>query len=158
MAVQKGDTIKIEYVGKYEDGSVFDSSEKQGQPLQFTVGNGQIIKGLDDAILGMEEGDQKEIEINPQDGYGEHNPDLVQKVPRDKFPQEMDVQPGTVFEAGLPSGETVPANVVDVDDEGVSVDLNHPLAGKKLNFSVKVVEIGSTPSESDASSSAQSSE
>jgi len=141
LIAKAGDTIKVDYVGKLDDGSVFDSSEGHGRPLEFEVGKGQVIKGFDDAVMGMGEGEEKEISISPSDAYGDHDPTLVQKVPIEIFPQDAKLVPGLLFEAGLPTGEKVPAMITAVDDNTVSVDLNHPLAGKTLNFKIKIKEI-----------------
>lgn len=144
MTAKNGDKVKIEYTGTLEDGTIFDSSADHGNPLEFEVGSGQVIKGFDDAILGMKEGEEKQFSIEPADAYGEHDPTLVQKVPREIFPQDAELVPGLLFEAGLPTGEKVPATITDVQGEIVSVDLNHPLAGKKLNFKIKVSVITSS--------------
>ena len=144
MTVKTGDKVKIEYTGTLEDGTIFDSSTDHGNPLEFEVGSGQVIKGFDDAILGMNEGEEKQFSIEPADAYGEHDPTLVQKVPREIFPQDAELVPGLLFEAGLPTGEKVPATITDVQGGIVSVDLNHPLAGKKLNFKIKVSVITSS--------------
>ncbi len=144
MTVKTGDKVKIEYTGTLEDGTIFDSSTDHGNPLEFEVGSGQVIKGFDDAILGMNEGEEKQFSIEPADAYGEHDPTLVQKVPREIFPQDAELVPGLLFEAGLPTGEKVPATIMDVQGGIVSVDLNHPLAGKKLNFKIKISVITSS--------------
>ena len=144
MTAKTGDKVKIEYTGTLEDGTIFDSSADHGNPLEFEVGSGQVIKGFDDAILGMNEGEEKQFSIEPADAYGEHDPTLVQKVPREIFPQDAELVPGLLFEAGLPTGEKVPATITDVQGGIVSVDLNHPLAGKKLNFKIKVSVITSS--------------
>ena len=144
MTAKNGDKVKIEYTGTLEDGTIFDSSADHGNPLEFEVGSGQVIKGFDDAILGMKEGEEKQFSIEPADAYGEHDPTLVQKVPREIFPQDAELVPGLLFEAGLPTGEKVPATITDVQGVIVSVDLNHPLAGKKLNFKIKVSVITSS--------------
>lgn len=138
MTVKTGDKVKIEYTGTLEDGTVFDSSVEHGSPLEFEVGSGQVIKGFDDAILGMKEGEEKQFSIDPADAYGEHDPTLVQNIPRGVFPQDVKLVPGLLFEAGLPTGEKVPATITAVQEEIISVDLNHPLAGKKLSFKIKV--------------------
>lgn len=138
MTVKTGDKVKIEYTGTLEDGTIFDSSTEHGNPLEFEVGSGQVIKGFDDAILGMKEGEEKQFSIAPADAYGEHNPTLVQKVPREIFPPDAELVPGLLFEAGLPTGEKIPATITEVQEGIISVDLNHPLAGKKLNFKIRV--------------------
>ncbi len=141
MTVKTGDKVKIEYTGTLEDGTVFDSSAEHGNPLEFQVGSGHVIKGFDDATLGMKEGEEKQFSIEPTDAYGEHDPTLVQKISREVFPQDVELVPGLLFEAGLPTGEKVPATITEVQEGIVTVDLNHPLAGKKLNFKIKVAEI-----------------
>lgn len=144
MTIKTGDKVKIEYTGTLDDGVVFDSSADHGTPLEFEVGGGQVIKGFDDAVLGMKENEEKQFSILPADAYGEHDPTLVQKVPREVFPQDAELVPGLLFEAGLPTGEKVPATITEVQGEIVTVDLNHPLAGKRLNFKIKVSSIASS--------------
>lgn len=144
MTIKTGDKVKIEYTGTLDDGVVFDSSADHGTPLEFEVGGGQVIKGFDDAVLGMKENEEKQFSILPADAYGEHDPTLVQKVPREVFPQDAELVPGLLFEAGLPTGEKVPATITEVQGEIVTVDLNHPLAGKRLNFKIKVSAIASS--------------
>ena len=141
MNVKAGDKVKIEYTGTLDDGTIFDSSEDHGRPLEFEVGAGHVIKGFDDAILGMKEGDEKQFSVSPSEAYGEHNPQLVQKVPKEIFPNDAELAPGLMFEAGLPTGEKIPAMITAIEESIVSVDLNHPLAGKTLNFKIKLTEI-----------------
>jgi FKBP-type peptidyl-prolyl cis-trans isomerase 2 len=141
LTVKTGDKVKIEYTGILEDGTVFDSSVEHGNPLEFEVGSGHVIKGFDDATLGMKEGEEKQFSIEPTDAYGEHDSTLVQKIPREVFPQDVELVPGLLFEAGLPTGEKVPATITEVQEGIVTVDLNHPLAGKKLTFKIKVTTI-----------------
>ncbi|HEU5489021.1 MAG TPA: peptidylprolyl isomerase, partial [Candidatus Nitrosotalea sp.] len=143
LTIKTGDKVKIEYTGTLDDGTIFDSSVDHGNPLEFEVGGGQVIKGFDDAVLGMKENEEKQFSILPADAYGEHDPTLVQKVPREVFPQDAELVPGLLFEAGLPTGEKVPATITEVQGEIISVDLNHPLAGKRLNFKIKVSAITS---------------
>lgn len=139
MVVKNGDKIKVEYEGKLEDGTVFDSSEKHGKPLEVEVGTGQLIKGFESALIGMEPGEEKEIKLQPADAYGEQNPQMVQKLPRDKLPPEPEPQPGMVLGVKLPDGAQFPAKIMEVTDNEVTIDLNHPLAGKVLIFKIKIV-------------------
>lgn len=141
MPVEKGNKVKVDYTGTLEDGSVFDSSEKHGQPLDVQVGSGMIIKGFDDALIGMEVGDEKEITLKPEEAYGENNPQLVQKVPKEQMPKDQEIKAGMVLMMALPNGMQLPAKVTEVTEKEVTVDVNHPLAGKTLNFKLKVVEI-----------------
>jgi peptidylprolyl isomerase len=144
LTVKTSDKVKIEYIGTLDDGTVFDSSEEHGNLLEFEVGGGQVIKGFDDAILGMKEGEEKQFSISPADAYGEHDPTLIQKVPREIFPSDAELATGLLFEAGLPTGEKIPAVITNIEDGIVSVDLNHPLAGKRLNFKIKLFSITSS--------------
>jgi FKBP-type peptidyl-prolyl cis-trans isomerase 2 len=140
MPIKKGDKIKVEYEGTFEDGTVFDSSKYHG-PLEFEVGCGQIIPGFEDAVVGMESGDEKEFGLSPNDAYGDYDPELMHKVPRDQIP--VNVTPGTILVATLPNGLQAPVKVVEVTEEWVTIDMNHPLAGKKLNFKIKILDIAS---------------
>jgi len=143
MKVKKGDKVKVEYEGKLENGEVFDSSNHgdHSHPLEFTVGDGMVIKGFDVAIEGMEVGEEKEITLKPEDAYGDKNPDLKKDFPRDMLPKEREPEKGMVLMMGTPDGRQIPVEIVDVDKDKIVVDLNHPLAGKTLIFKVKVVEI-----------------
>ena len=139
--VKKGDTVKVEYVGKLEDGTVVDSSDQHDKPLEFVAGEGQLIKGFDDAVMGMEEGDEKEITITPNEGYGEHNPELVRDMPRNIFPEDQKLEKNMVYILNLPDGRKIPVRISDFSEETVKVDLNPPLAGKTLIFKIKLLEI-----------------
>lgn len=140
MVVKKGDKVKIEYKGSFDDGTVFDSSEKHGKPLEFEAGTGKVIKGFDEAIIGMKAGEEKEVKIKPEDGYGMPNKDLVKDIPRDRLPKDKEPKPGMMLVMGTPDGQQIPARIVDVTADKIKIDLNHPLAGKTLNFKIKVVE------------------
>jgi len=141
MEVKKGDKVKVEYTGTFEDGTVFDSSEKAGKLLEFEVGSGQIIKGFDTAVIGMEKGQEKEIKMGSKDGYGDYNPSLVRKIPKDKFPPEKEVKAGMMLALNAPNGQQIPVRVKEVTNSEVVLDLNHPLAGKNLTFKIKIVDI-----------------
>ena len=144
MAIKKGDKIKVEYEGKLENGDVFDSTQHgdHSHPLEFEVGAGQIIPGFENAVIGMEIGEEKEIKLQPQDAYGNPNPDLVQKVPRNQLPKE-ELKEGTLLALTIENGAQIPATITEVTDEIVTIDLNSPLAGKILNFKIKVLDVSS---------------
>ena len=141
---KKGDNVKVEYVGSLEDGTVFDRSKNHDLPLEFTLGNGQIIKGFEEAVIGMKIGDEKQIKLKPKDAYGEYNPELVRDIPKECFPENQDVKPGMIFMTSMPDGRQVPIKILDVSNGTVNVDLNPPLAGKTLIFKIKLIEIINT--------------
>jgi len=143
MAAKKGSKVKVEYEGKFENGEVFDSSTHgdHSHPLEFVVGERQVIKGFDDAVIGMEINQEKDIEINPEDAYGESKEELKKEVPKDAFPKDKEVVKGMVLALNSPDGRQFPVKIDEVKDESVVLDLNHPLAGKKLLFHLKVVGI-----------------
>jgi FKBP-type peptidyl-prolyl cis-trans isomerase 2 len=141
MPIKKGDKIKVDYEGTFDDGTVFDSSEHHNEPLEFEVGCGQIIPGFEEAVVGMENGEEKEFTLQPQEAYGNYDPELMHKVSREQLP--VNVTPGTILVATLPNGIQTPVKVVDVDEEWVTLDMNHPLAGKVLNFKIRILDIAS---------------
>ncbi len=140
MAIEKGNKIKVEYEGKLEDGQVFDSS-KGKEPLAFEAGEGQVIKGFDEAVIGMEKDQEKEFSIEPKDAYGEIKPELTQEVPRDALPKDQEPKVGMGLMLSAPNGQQMPSQITEVTDEKVVIDINHPLAGKKLIFNIKIVDI-----------------
>ena len=139
--VKKGDKVKVEYVGSLEDGTVFDSSDMHKAPLEFVVGAGQLIKGFDEAVVGMKVGEEKEVKILPEDAYGLHHPELVKEMPRELFPADQDIQPGMLFMVALQNGRQIPVQISKVSDDEITVDLNSPLAGKTLTFKIKIIDI-----------------
>ncbi|MDD7971536.1 FKBP-type peptidyl-prolyl cis-trans isomerase [Roseinatronobacter alkalisoli] len=136
-----GDTVRIHYTGTLSDGSVFDSSEGR-DPLEFQLGTGAIIPGLDRAIDGMTVGDQKTVTIPSAEAYGEYQPEARQEVPRDQIPDHIPLDPGTMLQMQTPDGRAMPVTVAEVTDQAVTLDANHPLAGKDLTFAVEVVSVG----------------
>lgn len=141
MALKKGDKVKVEYTGTLDDGSVFDSSEKHGKPLEFEIGAGMIIPGFEKAVMEMKKGEEKEIKLTSSEAYGDPNPDLVKKIPKEQLPKDKEPAPGMILIINLPNSQQVPARITEVSDKEVTIDLNHPLAGKNLNFKIKLVEI-----------------
>jgi peptidylprolyl isomerase len=144
--VKEGDDVQVEYEGSLENGEVFDSSAKHGdQPLHFTVGKGMVIKGFDVAVVGMKKGEEKTVSINPEEGYGPRHDKLLMKIPRDKTMEDQEPKKGMYLVLNAPDGQQYPALIADVSDVELTIDLNHPLAGKVLNFKVKIVGITSNP-------------
>ncbi|MCD4704035.1 MAG: peptidylprolyl isomerase [Methanosarcinaceae archaeon] len=141
MTVKEGNTVKVEYTGMFDDGTVFDSSEKHDKPLEFEVGARQMIPGFEDAVLGMNIGDEKSIKLGPAQAYGEHREDLIKAVPREQMPPEQRLEVGMGLLVSLPDGTDVPAKVIDITDDTITIDLNHPLAGADLSFEIKLVDI-----------------
>ncbi|NBB98592.1 MAG: peptidylprolyl isomerase [Alphaproteobacteria bacterium] len=135
-----GKTVRIHYTGTLEDGSVFDSSEGR-DPLEFTVGSGQIIPGLDRAIDGMSTGEQKTVTIPSAEAYGDYQAEAKQDVPREQIPADIPLDPGTMLNMQTPDGRQVPVQVAEVTDSTVTLDANHPLAGKDLTFAVELVSV-----------------
>ncbi|WP_375692033.1 peptidylprolyl isomerase [Pseudooceanicola sp. LIPI14-2-Ac024] len=139
-AAKPGDTVRIHYTGTLADGTTFDSSDGR-DPLEFTVGSGQIIPGLDKAIPGMTVGDKKTVEVPCAEAYGEREPGAMQSVPRDQIPAEIEVQPGLQLQVQTPQGQVMPVTVAEVTETEVTLDANHPLAGRDLTFAIELVEI-----------------
>ncbi|WP_367718486.1 peptidylprolyl isomerase [Nitratireductor sp. GISD-1A_MAKvit] len=138
--VKSGDVVRIHYTGKLADGTQFDSSAGR-EPLEFKVGSGQIIPGLDRQIQGMKQGDTGTLTIAADEAYGARDENQVQVVPRSALPPELDVKVGANLQATTPDGNQIPLSVVGVTDEEIRVDANHPLAGHDLIFDIEVVEI-----------------
>ncbi len=139
-AIKQGDTVRIHYTGTLLDGKVFDSSEGR-DPLEFAVGSGQIIPGLDAALPGMEIGEKKRVEIDCVDAYGPINPGMRQQIPREGIPDAIQLEPGTQLQMQTPDGQALPVTVVEVDEATVTLDANHPLAGQDLVFDIEIVSI-----------------
>jgi peptidylprolyl isomerase len=137
---KSGDTVRINYSGRLTDGTEFDSSAGR-EPLEFTLGEGQVIPGLDAHIEGMEPGTRSTVTIPPEAAYGPHRPEAVQTVDRSKVPDSLELKVGSQLQARTADGNVLPITVVAVDDATVKVDTNHPLAGRELVFDVELVEI-----------------
>ena len=137
--VKNGDTVRVHYEGRLEDGQVFDSSEG-GEPLEFRVGAGEVIPGFDEAVRGMEVGEKKTVEIAPEDAYGERRDQLIAEMPRENMNLEGDPAPGMSLLMQTNDGQQIPVTVTEVTDSHVTLDANHPLAGRTLTFDVTLVE------------------
>lgn len=137
---ESGNTVKIHYTGMLEDGSVFDSSEGR-DPLEFTLGSGQVIAGFDDAVAGMKVGEKKNVTIPVDKAYGPRNEELVIAAPREHVPEDINPEIGQRLQMGAPNGEVVLVTVVEVTEEHVKLDANPPLAGKDLTFDIELVEV-----------------
>ena len=141
MKVESNSKVKVHYTGKLDDGSVFDSSVDR-DPLEFTMGQGQLIKGFEAAVLGMSPEEEVTVTIPAAEAYGEVREDLIQSVNRSMLPEDMNPEIGMQLMSQMPNGQQIPVTVVDVTDDSIKVDANHHLAGKDLTFEIKVVSVG----------------
>jgi peptidylprolyl isomerase len=137
---KNGDTVKIHYTGKLQDGTVFDSSSDR-EPLKFSIGSGQVIPGFEEAVTGMTVGEKKTALIPCDKAYGERNPSMVMIVDRKHVPADIDPEVGLRLQVGSPSGELINVTVIEVNDENITLDANPPLAGEDLTFELELVEI-----------------
>lgn len=139
--VKKGDIVKVHYTGKLTSGEQFDSSTGK-DPLTFTVGGGQMIKGFDEAIPGMEVGDKKTINLRPEEAYGSVNKEAIVEFPKKNIPDNITIEKGMKLQLQSAEGHPIPVVVTDVKEETVILDANHALAGKELVFDIELMEIG----------------
>lgn len=137
---KEGDEVQVHYTGKLEDGTVFDTSE-DGEPLSFTIGEERVIPGFEEAVTGMEPGDTKTTEVEPEQAYGEHREDMVMEMEKDQIPSEVDPEVGQQLQLRLENGQTVPVLITALGEDTVTIDANHPLAGRKLIFEIEVVDV-----------------
>ena len=140
-AAKKGDSVKIHYKGTLQDGTVFDSSEGR-EPLGFTLGSGQVIPGFDEAVMGMSEGESKNVTIPVSKAYGPRNDELVMPVPLNQVPPDLKPEVGQQLQMGGPNGQPIMVKVIDITDEHIMLDANPPLAGEDLTFDIELVAIG----------------
>lgn len=139
MQAKKGDTVQVHYTGKLDNGDVFDSSPAM-EPVQFTIGAGQVLRGFEEAVIGMSPGESKASKVEPDKAFGAYEETMVVTVPRDRLPQEVEPKVGQVLQAG--SGEqSVSVRVVDISGDQVTLDANHPLAGQDLLLDIKLERI-----------------
>lgn len=137
---KNGDTVKVHYTGKLNDGSVFDSSENR-EPLEFQLGSGQLIPGFEKAVTGMTVGESTSVTIPANEAYGEVNDELILNVEKNRLPADIQPEIGMQLQVQQPNGQPVPVVISEVTDDHVKLDANHPLAGKELTFDIEVVEI-----------------
>ena len=135
--IKEGSKVKVHYTGKFEDNNVFDSSTGK-DPIEFVVGEGNLILGFEQGVMGLQAGDKKTVELEPENAYGEVREELINQVPLDRLPEG--VQEGQMLEAQTEAGP-IPVLVTEITDTTVTVDANHQLAGKKLIFDLEIVEV-----------------
>ncbi|EAR11617.1 peptidyl-prolyl cis-trans isomerase, FKBP-type [Polaribacter irgensii 23-P] len=141
--VKENNTVKVNYTGKLSDGQVFDSSEGK-EPIEFTLGQGRLIPGFEKGLIDMELNEKKTITIPKEEAYGDVNKDLIQEVKKSELPQEMAPEVGMGLVSKSPDGQEMNLVVVEVREETIVIDGNHPLAGKELIFDLEVLEIKDT--------------
>lgn len=139
--VKKGDKVNVHYHGRLTDGSTFDSSEGR-DPLNFVAGEGQVIKGFDDAVVDMKQGEKKTVNIPVDEAYGPRRDDMVMEFPKTEFPADMTPAVGMEIQMGDNQGNVFPVVITEVKEETVMLDANHPLAGQELVFDIELVSIG----------------
>ena len=135
-----GDTVTVHYTGSLDDESIFDSSRGR-EPLEFTIGTGQVIPGFEEAVIGLEPGASARTRIEPEQAYGPRRDDLRIPIARNQFPEGMEVTEGDQLQMQTEDGQSIPVQVVQIGEESVTVDANHPLAGQALTFEIELVEI-----------------
>lgn len=136
-----GDTVKVHYTGKFGDGKVFDSSVERDEPLEVKLGTNQVIPGFEKALLEMEVGEKKNIDFTADEGYGPRREELVANIEREKLPEDIDPVVGQFLQIDRGDGQPLVAEITHVADDTITLDANHPLAGKDLSFEIELVEI-----------------
>jgi peptidylprolyl isomerase len=139
-SAKTGDKVRVNYTGRSEDGQVFESSVGM-VPFTFTIGSGEVIKGFEDAIVGMQPGDRKKITVEPEDGFGLYDEDLVLEVPKSGLPSDLQLQIGIDFEMEDDEGNILPAVVIEILDDSILIDANAPLAGKRVIYEIELIDI-----------------
>jgi peptidylprolyl isomerase len=157
MQVKNGSTVNVHYKGTLHDGTEFDNSHVRGETLSFQVGSGQMIRGFNDAVVGMSVGETKTVKLTPDQAYGPRNPEATQVVPKAAFGANFEFEIGGVIQGNGPSGPFL-AKIQEVADSEVTLDLNHPLAGEALNFEIEVVSVDGLKSYNDWSPSMKKAE
>jgi peptidylprolyl isomerase len=135
-----GDHVKVHYTGRLSDGTIFDSSRDR-EPLEFTLGIGEVIPGFEQAVLGMEPGEVKTVTIPAEDAYGPRREDMIIEVSRDQVAPDLQLAIGQQLQLRLQDGRVIPVTVADLTEETVTIDANHPLAGEDLTFEIELVAI-----------------
>jgi len=138
--VKDGDTVKVHYTGTLENGEVFDTSDNR-EPLEFTLGEGQLIPGFEKAVTGLTVGDSTTVDIPSKEAYGDVREDLIISVPKSQLPDDIEPQVGMQLQVNQPDGQPVPVRVTKIEDENLTLDANHPLAGQDLSFKIELVDV-----------------
>ena len=141
MEIINGKTVSLHYVGTLDNGDKFDSSYDREKPMTISVGSGNIIPGLESAMMGMKTGEKKSIAIESKDAYGERNPDAIQSVSLSSFPEDFIAEEGKIVQGQNENKQIFTATIIEVIEDKITVDFNHPLAGKNLNFDIEIVSV-----------------
>ena len=141
MNIENGKKVSIHYVGTLKDGTEFDSSRDRGEPLQFTMGSGEILPAFEKAVQGMEIGDMLNLSLTADEAYGQILPDAIQPVPKASFSPEVQLEVGNMVSGQAGDGRPIRATIESIEDEVVILDFNHPLAGKDINFDIELLEV-----------------
>ncbi len=149
LKARVGDVVKVHYTGRLRDGTIFDTSVGS-EPLEFTLGLGQLIPAFEEAIIGMSPGESKTFEIPAEEAFGPYREELVLEIERDRLPQDMELEVGQQLLLRDPNGQAFRVTVTELTDNTVTLDANHPLAGEDLIFEVQLLEIGSNLLEDNA--------
>ena len=158
MKATHGNSVRIHYKGTLTDGQEFDNSHERGQTLDFTVGSENLLKAFNDGIIGMTEGEIKSFTIKSADAYGDYNPEAKTIAPREAFPEDFEIAVGMQVQGTNPTGQAFLAKVTAFEDDEVTLDVNHPLAGEDLTFEVQLVEIQGAPAQAESAESEYSNE
>lgn len=140
MEAEKGDKVRVNYTGRSQDGQVFESSIGL-RPLIFTIGSGEVVKGFEDAVIGMSPGQHKKVTVNPEEGFGLYDESLVMEVPFEDLPDDLDIEIGMDFDMEDEDGNVLPATVIEILDDSILVDANAPMAGKRVIYDIELLEI-----------------
>lgn len=139
-AAGRGDKVRVNYTGRSQDGQVFESSLGL-HPLVFTIGSGEVVKGFEDAVIGMLPGQHKKVTVNPEEGFGLYDESLVMEILLEDLPEDLEIEVGMDFEVEDDEGNVLPATVIEILDDSVLVDANAPLAGKRVIYDIELLEI-----------------
>ncbi len=137
---KSGDVVRVHYTGRLEDGAIFDTSANRG-PLQFTIGEDQVITGFEQAVVGMNPGESKTVEVSADEAYGPHREEMIVAVSREQLPAELEPRVGQRLHIQQEGGRTIPVIVSEVSETSVTLDANHPLAGRDLTFDIQLLEV-----------------
>ena len=144
MEIINGKTVSLHYVGTLDNGDQFDSSYDREKPMTISVGSGNVIPGLESAMMGMKTGEKKSIAIESKDAYGDRNPDAIQSVSLTSFPEDFIAEEGKIVQGQGANEQIFTATIIEVIEDKITIDFNHPLAGKNLNFDIEIVSVSDT--------------